>query len=200
MISKDIYELSQPSFYKATTDSISLVEYVVKYSKKIKSDQIKICDVGAGCGVVGIELCRRLRTSHEVLLLELQNEFNEHLLKNMDLLPASTSASILISDLFKIESKYHNYFDLIVSNTPYFEEQRSRKSPDYKKNLCRISTQKIVESWIFKIIEMLSVNGEAFLLLPLSFANFPQLNNVDTKQLKALKNSLIIRIIKLKEN
>jgi tRNA1(Val) A37 N6-methylase TrmN6 len=49
-------DYSQPDYYRFNSDSITLVNYLLKSMGPTES----ILDLGAGCGIIGIELARYL--------------------------------------------------------------------------------------------------------------------------------------------
>ncbi len=128
--SKGPWDYQQPEFYKFCEDSIFLSKHAVK---RITSNT-NILDVGAGCGVVGLEIIKRTSFLTQLDCLEIQAEFKPFFEANKKYLKAY-DANFILGDFSKIslEKKYN----LIVSNPPYFSVSGNRLGSCERKNTCR---------------------------------------------------------------
>ena len=117
----------QPDFYRFNQDSLILVEWIIKQNVAVKS----ILDLGAGCGVIGLELAKKLQ-AERVVLVELQNDFEEFLKKNTSDVRGS---EIVMSSFSEWQSE--EKFDLIVSNPPYYLPHAGRPSQDLRRGIAR---------------------------------------------------------------
>ena len=120
----------QPEFYRFNEDSLKLVEHVVASGIQPRN----LLDIGAGCGVIGIELARKLKTS-EAHFLELQIEWSPVLDKNISLFLSSVQTQVFWGSLGSWVPEVS--YDLIVSNPPYFLPGNGVLSPDPVRAKCR---------------------------------------------------------------
>src|SRR5690606_435075 len=118
-------------------DSLKLVEAVTDNIKHAS----RVLDVGAGCGVVGIELAQKIRID-ELELLEVQDVFKPYLEENISLFIPSIKSSITICSLSKFQTQ--NQYDLIVCNPPYYLPGKGKPNKDINRGICR-SFQ--IDSW-----------------------------------------------------
>ena len=152
-------DYEQPEFYRFNQDSIGLVHFILNTDQRPAS----ILDIGAGCGIIGLELALNL-DPEELVLLELQPEFAPYLEKNKTLyLSPDINVSIVLSSIGSWESQ--KTFDLIVCNPPYYLPGHGRDSDDSKRDLCRSFKQDGWEILIAKISQFLAPTGKAFLVV-----------------------------------
>jgi tRNA1(Val) A37 N6-methylase TrmN6 len=158
-ISQHMSDYIQPDFYRFNQDSLALVERAHKVQPNAKS----VLDLGAGCGIMGLELARRLDRCH-LALVELQSDFAPYLKSNMNnFLPPSCEGEIFIEGFESFNSERR--FDLIVCNPPYYLPNEGEASKDKRRNLCRSF---VVDDWakLLKCISHhLSETGSAHLVL-----------------------------------
>jgi tRNA1(Val) A37 N6-methylase TrmN6 len=165
-------DYSQPDFYRFNQDSLILVKWIVDQDLKPRH----LLDLGAGCGIIGIELARNLGPE-SVTLVELQSEYLSHLEVNVKhFLPSETAAKILIQSFSEIQPG--NEFDLIVCNPPYYLPGKGQLPHNPNRSLARTFLQ---DDWriLLKLVQtQLSVPGKAFMVVK----NQPEL-------LQEIKNS-----------
>lgn len=149
----------QPDFYRFNEDSIKLVKFVASQVSCAKS----ILDLGAGSGIIGIELANILRPK-ELTLLEVQPEWNDYLQHNVKhFLNADTYPSI-------VESSFGNWnpdkqYDLIVCNPPYYLPGHGQPNADKRKAIARSFR---IDGWkelLDLIARALTPEGRAFLVV-----------------------------------
>src|SRR5258708_4421753 len=107
-------DYSQPEFYKFNEDSIKLVRRV---TEKVKAAE-HILDLGAGSGIIGIELANYFHPE-SLTLVEVQKDYLPHLELNLKFqLKSKTDFFVELSSFghWSPQKKY----DLIVCNPPYF--------------------------------------------------------------------------------
>ncbi|MGE3608792.1 MAG: methyltransferase [Bacteriovoracaceae bacterium] len=149
----------QPSFYRFNSDSLKLVEFIKNRVSKSHS----ILDLGAGCGIIGIELAKYYFPVN-LILLELQNDFLPSLEKNLqEYLPRETKGEIIISSFsnFKAQRK----FDLVVSNPPYYLPKHGEPSSDRRRGLARSFIQDNWTIFLRLLRESLNPEGEGFVVI-----------------------------------
>ena len=152
-------EYDQPDFYRFNEDSIRLVRWILE--KNLKPENI--LDLGAGSGVIGIELARSLKPKG-LTLLEVQKEFLSSLEINCRrFLHDITNYSIHIDSFFYFSPSCK--FDLIVSNPPYYLPGRGEIAHNLNRAVARSF---LIDSWsvlLNKILVSLSEQGRAFIVL-----------------------------------
>lgn len=151
-------DYSQPDFYHFNQDSIILVNEVIKRLKSINS----LLDIGAGCGVLGIEIARTI-VVNRLTLLEAQPDFIPFLRENVGYFIPHINVSIVNKRIHEMDD---SLFDVIVCNPPYYLPGHGIPSKDEKRNIARTF---ILDSWeilLHKIKSNLSPDGVAFVLIP----------------------------------
>lgn len=152
-------DYSQPDFYRFNEDSLKLVKFVCSEIKDANS----ILDLGAGSGIIGIELANKL-LPEKLTLLELQEEWGEHLAYNLrTFLDPRVKSEVAFSSFGKWDSS--EKFELIVANPPYYLPGHGQESQDKRKHLARTFA---VDSWeiLLKLIaQNLNHKGNAFIVV-----------------------------------
>ncbi|TNF03676.1 MAG: hypothetical protein EP326_02195 [Deltaproteobacteria bacterium] len=160
MTSDKSLNYSQPDSYHFSEDSILLAKYV---SRNIKICAHKVLDLGAGCGVVGIEYSKIAKNPPvEITFVEKQEVFREHLDSNLKLLPEEIVSRVFLQDVKKLNA---SEFDLIISNPPYYNPQKGRLSENEIQNNCRFTTMLSPYELCSSIFQHLNPVGEAWVLV-----------------------------------
>ena len=152
-------DYKQPSFYRFNEDSLKLIRFVSSRVSGVRS----ILDLGAGSGIIGIELANLLRPSR-LTLLELQPEYFECLRFNRDHFLHQGVACELVESAFK-EWRCGEKFDLIVCNPPYYLPGHGQPYRDRRRELARSF---VVDNWAVLldcIHNSLELSGSAFLVV-----------------------------------
>lgn len=122
-----------------------------------------ILDLGAGSGILGIELARNI-SCEAVTFVELQDEFRTYLESNCQkFLPKNINFEIIIKSFSEFNTA--NEFDLIVCNPPYYLPGRGELPEDRNRSLARTF---LTDSWpalLNKISHVLSPSGKAYIIL-----------------------------------
>lgn len=149
----------QPDFYRFNQDSIQLVKWIAMSISKAE----RIIDLGAGSGIIGIELARILNP-RKLTLIELQKEFESYLAHNVrEFLPADMLHEIVISsfsDYFTNEK-----YDLVVCNPPYYLPGQGKMAKNTNRAIARTF---LADSWgilMNKIFELLAHGGRGYIVL-----------------------------------
>lgn len=168
-------DYSQPDFYRFNSDSIDLIKWI--QDRKIKPKNI--LDLGAGCGILGIELSRHLGPQR-VTLVELQEDFRIHLEKNCHLfLNPDVEAEIMVSSFANFKSLQQ--FDLIVCNPPYYLPGRGELPRKPQRALARTFLQ---DSWIDLLQSIrihLAPQGRCYLVLKKESSLLEQVESLGRK-------------------
>ncbi len=152
-------DYSQPDFYRFNEDSLKLVKWV---SMKV-SKASQLLDLGAGCGVIGIELANLLRPE-KLNLLEVQTEFVPHIQKNIRTQLKHRIPVEVVNESFGKWSPKKKY-DLITCNPPYFLPGRGEPYKDARRELARSF---VLDNWkIFfdTLDKAMTESGRAFLVI-----------------------------------
>ncbi len=158
-LSKDLKIIQLKNHYSVSTDSF-LLAYFSKVGKKSNK---KILDMCAGSGVVSLLLSRK--TNSEIYTLEIQEELNDLIKKNIQINKIS-NITPLCGDLRNIKNIFNpSTFDNIVCNPPYFTMSsmpkiRKKENHDISRHeiLCNIDD-------VLKSIKyLLKQNGSFFLV------------------------------------
>lgn len=152
-------DYSQPDFYKLNQDSTALVNFVKKRVTSVHS----VLDLGAGCGVLGIELCNHYKPN-QMTVVEYQGDFFEHLRHNIkNILSVDTKVELIQTSFGHFSSDDH--FDLVVCNPPYYLKGHGEASKDSRRGIARSFQH---EGWneLIKCVERsLSPSGKAFIVI-----------------------------------
>jgi tRNA1Val (adenine37-N6)-methyltransferase len=150
---------SQPDFYRFNEDSINLVKWIQSTGIKPK----RILDLGAGSGVLGIELALLLNPQ-ELTFVEVQKEFQTHLETNCRCFLSNSVAHSIIIKSF-LDFKSDQKFDLIVCNPPYYLPGNGELPQDPKRAIARTF---LIDSWpilLKTISDSMSAEGKGFIVL-----------------------------------
>tara|TARA_R110002072_G_scaffold1989_2_gene16323 strand:- start:47187 stop:47765 length:579 start_codon:yes stop_codon:yes gene_type:complete len=158
MTSKNYLNYSQPSFYRFNEDSILLAKFT---AQRITSFQ-KGLELGAGSGVVSIELLNILKMNLPITLLEMNSKFEDYLKSNIKELPYNEKIKYLITNWNDFNDRN---FDLILSNPPYFLVENSRESLNKDRDLCRRWSEACEMNFYKHLDAKLDKNGNVFLCL-----------------------------------
>jgi len=153
-------DYQQPLFYRFNQDSLELVRFI----KKTHLDTVKsILDLGAGSGIMGIELSCHFNPSL-LRLVELQKEFMTSIEFNLKhFLPKDVHSEVIIKPFSEFHSSIRS--DLIICNPPYYLPGSGRASKDVNRFYAR-SFQK--DNWsilLDRIEENLLPQGRAYLVV-----------------------------------
>ncbi len=131
-------------------------------ASKVPSDANKILDIGCGCGSISLILAFRNKNSYiygwdknnDFLLLanknKLDNNFNNLIYENLD--------------ITNFSSAYSDFFDVIVTNPPFFIEGSVLKSKNKLLQDARYISINKLNEWIKNMLDYLKDDGKAFLI------------------------------------
>ncbi len=132
-ICKGVSIIQDDSLPKFSIDPFLLIAFIDKY----KSKRLKVADFGAGTGIVGI-LFSRLNFSH-IDLIEINRKLFLLEKKNVSLNKIGSRVKCWNIDINRLGYNFPiNYFDLIISNPPYFDKKNYKKNnPNFNRNLTK---------------------------------------------------------------
>lgn len=145
----------QPEFYRFNEDSLLLVKDIIAEHPRALS----VLDIGAGSGIIGIELANKLHIP-ELHLLELQKEWEPYLSRNITEQLKHAQSKIIWSSIgdWIPSQKY----DLIVGNPPYYLPGRGKLSPDPIRGKCRMFLKDSWKVLLEKSVQSLAPGGSAW--------------------------------------
>lgn len=162
------YHYAQPDFYHFSLDSIYLAEFVAaQLAQRADLSTLNVLDLCAGCGVIGLELSWHLPALRKIDFLEVQSIYTPYFQKNVQQVnrkELQLNWFVLNYDSLHTDS-WKNKYDIIISNPPYFHPHHGTLSPSIEKNRCRFFIDSNFENYILAIVNSLSANGEAYILL-----------------------------------
>jgi len=167
------YEYSQPEDYKFSLDSVFLAQ---KVAQALKIDhpqdlsELKVLDLCAGSGVIGLELNFHLPEISKIDFLEIQDQYIEHF--NLNKTQAANHSQFRFlhmnyEELTGVDhnSEFYNSYDVIVSNPPYFFMGEGLLSPNEFKNRCRFFIDSSFKKLIEAMLSSLKPNGISYFLV-----------------------------------
>lgn len=110
--------ISSPEVFKIGTDSFLLSEFIRSNRNQ------RAIDLGAGTGVLGLSLSKRISSC---LLVDCQKAAFELINKNIEENGLTGRYEALLSDVKDIPVKYNDTFDIAVTNPPYYGEGSGKK-------------------------------------------------------------------------
>jgi tRNA1Val (adenine37-N6)-methyltransferase len=146
----------QPEFYRFNEDSLKLVSFVVSQNFAVPS----LLDLGAGCGIIGIELSLRIPV-RELTLVEIQADFIPFIDSNLKLFSRSANIHHLSFSQFHSETR----FDLIVCNPPYYLAGAGQSSTDERRGICRSFVKDSWKDLLSCIDRSLANQGQGYLVI-----------------------------------
>lgn len=158
---------SQPETYHFCHESVILAETVVDRLPSSLPKDFRALDIGAGCGVVGLELCHLKPELPHVDFLEVQTEFEPHFRHNHKVAGRSNYPDRWLAASFSSlsNSNFESTYDLIVSNPPYFFEGEGPLGNDQIRNRSRFFLDGSLEEMVRGINSALKPFGAAYFLL-----------------------------------
>ena len=160
-------EYFQPPEYHYSLDSVLLAHKVAEnYEAYPHLADLKVLDLCAGCGVVGLEFFCHLNSIRYIDFLEVQETYLPYFLKNVHLInPSAQHFHFLLMNYKNINLQdMQNKYDVILSNPPYFFKGEGILSPSEFKNRCRFFLDANLDDLIKAILFTLKPGGKAFIL------------------------------------
>ena len=128
-----------------------------------------ILDIGCGCGIISMALASRFGAINNLTAIDIDLKSCEETIDNFKNNQIE-NFTVLNSSLGDFTNESKECFDLIVCNPPYHLEEIY--SPKAERNLSRNAISLSPADLIKSIDLLLSANGEAWIISPLSYFNF----------------------------
>ena len=162
------YNYKQPEGYHVSLDSLHLARFVAtEFSSHPELESLRVLDLCAGCGVIGIDLSWHLPEIRKIDFIEVQEIYTDYFHQNTATVnrpELQLKWHILNYDVLQ-EKNWEGQFDLIVSNPPYFQPGHGILSPSHFKNRCRFFIDSSFENYIRALENSLADKGKAYFLL-----------------------------------
>lgn len=164
------FHYSQPDAYHFCHDSVFLAREVFARQQKAKVHALRVLDLCAGCGIVGLDFmfhCQKElgQMPESCDFVEVQEEYYSHFVLNAGQLGThSTRLRFLVENYSKLLDR-HEQYDLILCNPPYFHLGQGKVSPSEFKNRCRFFMDSDLPTLIRSIQQSLAPQGRAYVLL-----------------------------------
>lgn len=176
------YQYQQPDEYHFSLDSIQLADFVANELKSHSDlNSMRVLDLCAGCGVIGIQLSWHLRALKQIDFVEVQEIYSNYFHQNVAIVNRSELElhwHLLNYDAL-LDVSWKNKYDLIISNPPYFLPEHGMLSPSKFKNHCRFFLDSSFENFILAMMNSLASRGKAyFLLRPLLQHGYDMLSKI----------------------
>lgn len=151
------YCYEQPQEYRFGDDAIGLAHWA---ANKWENKKARILDMGAGCGVIGLEWFAQVEgDDHFISFLEKQDHFALYLKNNIEQ-SSLKNYQVIMSCFSEYESE--STFDCVLSNPPYFFIESGRLGPSLVKNTCRHIHEEKLKLWFSKAFEVLKEGGDFY--------------------------------------
>jgi tRNA1(Val) A37 N6-methylase TrmN6 len=168
-------EYSQPEEYRFSLDSVEAPWRIAQHLLDGGREAIAVLDLCAGVGVMGIELAAFLPQDFSIDFVEVQSVYRSFFETNFERLRERDRANGVSRQLRArwlemnyeglLSEEFHERYDLILSNPPYFRAEQGKLSPSEFKNRCRFFLDSTPEKLWDAIAHALRPGGEAFVLV-----------------------------------
>ena len=176
LYTKDYLLKNKITYYQYAKGYRTGIEPII-IASKVNKQVKRILDMGCGCGSISLMVAFRNKYSniygwdknHDFLLLanksKLENNLNNLIFEKID----NT----------KLNNNYINYFDIILTNPPFFLENSVIKSNKKLVQDAKYISKSQLEIWIRNMLYYLNFDGKAFLIN--RYANLKLLINIFSK-------------------
>jgi len=154
---RDIRLYQPKQGYRFSVDSLLLFSFV-----RLR-EVIKIADLGAGSGVIGLLLAKKYPKS-SVTLIELQSELYELAKRNILLNNLQERVIALMADIREISNLKNKRFDLVVSNPPFRKPLTGLMSGEMQRAIARHEITLRLEDLIKASSSLLKYHGRLCLI------------------------------------
>lgn len=184
--------VQNPDWFSFSLDSVLLPNFVT-----LNKDVKNILDLGTGNAPIPMILTTLTETA-QIYGIEIQKDVFEMAEESIKMNNLDSRIKLINDDMKKLDQYFEaNFFDVIVSNPPYFKlEELSKKNEDEHKTIAR-HEEKITLSELIKIAKKYLKNNGVFAMVHRSdrlieIIEEMRLNNIEPKKIQLIypkKNS-----------
>ncbi len=184
--------VQNPDWFSFSLDSVLLPNFVT-----LNKDVKNILDLGTGNAPIPMILST-LTENANIYGIEIQKDVYEMAKESIELNKLESRIKLINDDMKKLDQYFEaNFFDVIVSNPPYFKlEELSKKNEDEHKTIAR-HEEKITLSELIKIAKKYLKNNGVFAMVHRSdrlieIIEEMRMNNIEPKKIQLIypkKNS-----------
>ncbi|MEO5668185.1 MAG: methyltransferase [Bdellovibrionota bacterium] len=163
---------SQPPDYRFSHDSVELAQRASEFLVEATTNRtgpIRILDLGAGSGVVGLEIARFAKCALKIDFVEIQPEYGPHFEQNLKwiqgLAPGFTGTWRQMNYEHLLVPEEAEKYDLVVSNPPFFDRGQGNLPPSPFKARARFFLDSSFERMCEAIAHVLRPGGQAYFLV-----------------------------------
>lgn len=131
-------------------------------ASKAKASDLNILDLGAGCGPISLIVAYRFPKSR-IVGIEKNNIHYNLALRNKEE-NNFINLEYFNKDISQFYSQFDNYFDLILTNPPFFFENTVIKSSNLSIRDAKYITKKKLDLWFHSLFKYLSPLGKAYII------------------------------------
>ena len=137
------------------------IEPIILASQANNKDK-NILDLGSGCGPISLILAHRFANA-EIVGLE-NNTFHLELSQKSKIENKFNNVEFKNEDVCKFNKDYMSYFDLVLSNPPFFFENQIIKSKNDSINNAKYISKEKSEKWLKNLIHYIKDKGRALII------------------------------------
>jgi tRNA1Val (adenine37-N6)-methyltransferase len=145
---------------KVCTDACLFGSYIANKLVQISNETTNVLDIGAGTGLLSLMLSQKVNAHIDAV--EIDASAYVQAKSNIEAASIGNKITLFQNDILDFDN--HKKYDIIISNPPFFENQL--KSDNDHRNAAMHATTLSFVDLIRKISQLLSPNGNAYLLLP----------------------------------
>lgn len=148
-------------------DSVLLSKFVSEEIKKtrFKNKKLNILDIGSGSGAISFILKYKLPNA-KIIGIEKSKKAFERAVEGLKINHFDEDISFINCDIkeFEKKSNYDNYFDVVVTNPPYFRRGGSIESTEKSRHEARCETTATLNDFIKISSKLLKKSGKFFIV------------------------------------
>tara|TARA_B100000900_G_scaffold122280_1_gene103205 strand:+ start:974 stop:1681 length:708 start_codon:yes stop_codon:yes gene_type:complete len=146
----------QPKYgYRSGIEPIILAAQAIYGSKSI-------LDMGSGCGPISLILAHRF-PSAKIVGLE-KNTLHLELSQKSKMENKFKNIEFKNEDVCNLNKNYMNFFDLVLSNPPFFFENQIIKTKNKSISIAKYISKEKSEKWFNNLISYMNDKGRAFVI------------------------------------
>ena len=156
--------------YRFTIDPLLLADFVATSLKPQRERTLELCDVGAGSGIIGLVLLRRI-TDARLTAIELQPRLAELARRNISGNALGDRAQVVEVDMASpraARTVLGGRFDCAVSNPPYQAMGRGHTNPDEESAIARHDLRLPLPRLVAELRRLLRPRGHAAVIYPVA--------------------------------